>query len=88
MPPVLGLLDDIGLPQLMLVRLSILFLKSAVSFPAVVVRCSALLKLSTCIGQGDQDTSTSNCWAPSTQRRQHATAASRNSTNLELLFMS
>lgn len=49
-PPVLGLRDDTGLLQFMLVRLSILFLNSAVSLPVAVVRCSALLKLSTCMG--------------------------------------
>lgn len=47
-PPPLGLLEDCGLLQLVLLRLSILFLKSAVSLPVVVFRCRALLKLSTC----------------------------------------
>lgn len=49
-PPALalGLLADTGLLQPVLVRLSILVLKSAVSLPVVVLRCRALLKLSTC----------------------------------------
>jgi hypothetical protein len=49
-PPALafGLLAATGLLQPVLVRLSILVLKSAVSLPVVVLRCRALLKLSTC----------------------------------------